>query len=504
MTNDDNTIVQENNENNADETTGLVLTTDIKELSACERHIRVAIPREEVTKYFDKEIDELEKTAYVPGFRAGKAPKKLVEKRFKKECNERVKHILISDALSQIEKDSALTPISEPDLDIDSVILTEEGPFVFEFKIEVRPEFELPNWKGIKIEKPVRVFSAKDIDVAVERLLVSYGTLETSGAPAKARDYIITKLRFEKDGKILSEADREVIRIKPVLSFQDGAIQDFDKLMIGAQPGDVVRTQTTLTVETPNPELQGAVVDAVFEIIDVQYLKLPELNADMLHKLGRFEDVGELRDAVLDSLNRQLEFEQNRRVRQQITGQLTVAANWELPPQLLRRQSEREYRRAIYELQRSGYSEQEIQGQVNYLRRNASAVTAQALKEHFILERIAEIENVTDEPEDYETEIALIAAANNTTPRRVRAHVEKAGEMDILRNQVIERKVIKLISDHAAFKEVEFPYEEGSEEAIDLLASGSHVLNEATEADLKAVQNEWHEKKKIDPNTKKP
>ena len=109
------------------------------------------------------------------------------------------------------------------------------------------------------------------------------------------------------------------------------------------------------------------------------------------------------------------------------------------------------------ELQRSGFSEEEIRAHENDLRQNSMASTAQALKEHFILERIAEEEEIDADEDDYESEIRLIAAQSSESPRRVRARLEKAGSMDVLRNQIIERKVIDVILAHATFKEV--PYE---------------------------------------------
>ena len=152
-----------------------------------------------------------------------------------------------------------------------------------------------------------------------------------------------------------------------------------------------------------------------------------------------------------------MEYEQHRRAREQITAALTVAANWELPPAMLQRQSRRELQRAVMELQRSGFSDEEIHAHENALRQNSMASTARALKEHFILERIAEDEEIDADEEDYEAEIRLIAAQSDESPRRVRARLEKSGSMDVLRNQIIERKVIERILEHATFKEV--PYE---------------------------------------------
>ena len=481
----------------------LDLTTDIQTISSCERRVKVTVPRTEIDRYYQDEYVELEKTAYVPGFRIGKAPRKLVEKRFKKDVADRVKNALVVDALTQVNEGSELTPISEPDFDYASLVLPDEGPFVFEFSIEVRPEFDLPEWKGLKLEKPVREFSTEDIDKAVDRVLTAYGDLETKEEPAEPGDYILTKLTFRSGETVLSTADEETIRIRPTLTFHDGSIEGFDKLMTGAKAGDVIKAQTTLTEDAANPEYRGKSVEAVFEIAAVKKLVVPALSESFLERLGGFDNEADFRDAVLDSLQRQLEHEQRRRARRQITESLVGSANWDLPQGLLKRQSEREFRRRIMELQRSGYSNEEIQAHANFLRQNNMAETARALKEHFILEKIAEVENVQETEADYDLEIALIAAQSGVSPRRVRAHIEKAGEMDILRNQIIERKVIDLICEHATFKETPFEFEDIDEEAIDWAAAGDpDAIAEVSEEDLKAVHKEIDEKKKIDPNTK--
>jgi trigger factor len=483
----------------------LNIGTDVQKTSACERRVKVTVPRSHVDEYFQNEYTELEKTAYVPGFRVGKAPRKLVERRFRKEISDRVKHILAVDALEQVNETADFTPISEPDIDLAALVLPEEGDFIFEFTIEVRPDFELPQWKGLKIEKPVKAFTTEDVDKAVKRVLSSYSDIEESDDPVAAGNLIETNITITSGGSVLNEVKGELVKVCPTLTFHDGSIEGFDKLATGAKKGSTLTAQFTLSADAPNEEYREKAVDIEFEIMAVKRESLPHVTDAFLQRLG-YENEADFRDTVLDSLKRQLEHEQHRRTRQQITAGLTVAATWELPPSLLKRQSDRELRRFVMELQRSGYEQDEILAQLNTIRQNTAAVTAQALKEHFILEKIAEVENIKDEPHDYDTEVALIAAQSGSSPRRVRAQIEKAGEMDILRNQIIERKVINLISENATFEEV--PFEWGQQdtatvEALDWAAAGDpSAISDASKDDLKAVHQEIDEKKRVDPNVK--
>ncbi len=450
------------------------LTLDVKvdTRSTCERHISVTIPREDIERYFDKEFSELMPSAHVPGFRPGRAPRKLVETRFRKDIADKVKGELLMDSLSQVNEDEKLAAISEPNFDLEAVEIPEEGPLTFEFDIEVRPEFELPKWKGLTIEKPVREFSDADIDQTLESILARRGRLIPHDGPAEFGDYITVNLTFKHGDKTLAEAKEEVIRIRPVLSFRDGKIEKFDTLMSGVRAGQTRQGEAVLSEDAPNEELRGQKVEATFEVLEVKKLEMPKITPELLDELGGFEDEADLRDAIRDQFARQLEYEQHRLAREQITAALTVAADWELPPAMLRRQSHRELQRAVLELQRSGFSDEEIHARENILRQNISANTARALKEHFILERIAEDEDIQVVEDDFEAEIALIAAQSGESPRRVRARLDKSGSMDVLQNQIVERKVIELILQNASFKETPYQLNRTDEEAIDYAAGG--------------------------------
>ena len=188
--------------------------------------------------------------------------------------------------------------------------------------------------------------------------------------------------------------------------------------------------------------------------MDVKRLELPRLTPELLDDIGGFSTEEDLRNAVRMDLERQQQYQQQQQARRQITTELTASADWELPPSMLKRQSERELERAVLELRRAGYSEDEILARENDLRQNSAASTARALKEHFILERIAEEEEIDVDPGDYDSEIMLIAAQSGQSVRRVRAQLEKSGMMDALRNQILERKTLELVLEHAKYKDV--------------------------------------------------
>ena len=432
----------------------------------------VAVSRDDIERYYDNEFSDMIKTAEVPGFRPGHAPRKLIETRFRKDVGDRVKGALLMDAIAQANEEESLSAISEPDLDADAIILPEDGPMTFEFDLEVRPEFDVPQWKGLKIEKPVREITDTDVDRQLEVVLSRYGKLVPHEGAAESGDYLTCNLTFKHDGKELSKAEEEVIRVRPVLSFRDGKIDDFGKLMEGVEAGQTREGKATLSEDAPNVALRGQEVTAEFEVVEVKKLELPELDSDFLATLGGYESEADLRDAIRDLLANQLQYEQRQKAREQITAALTVSADWDLPTGLLERQSRRELQRAVLELQRSGFGEEEIRAHENELRQNSNESTAKALKEHFILERIAEDQGIETTEEDLEMEMLQIAYQTGETLRRVRSRVDKGGMMDALSNQVVERKVVDLILEQATFEEVPFEFSASEAEAIDQAAGG--------------------------------
>jgi trigger factor len=262
--------------------------------------------------------------------------------------------------------------------------------------------------------------------------------------------------------------------------------------MVGVKAGDKRTAELTLTKDATNAELRGKKVEVEFDVLEVKQLKLPELTPEFLAEIGDFDSEAALREAIGKNLQRQVEYQQQRNVREQITSMLTKSADWELPQGLLERQSARELERAVMELRRSGFSETEIRARENLLRQNSASSTATALKEHFILERIAEEENVDVDDGDYDKEIFLIAMQSGESPRRVRAQLEKRGLMDVLRNQIIERKVLERVQQEAKFKDEAYEPDRPDVEAIAMAAGGGSgsVIPNVEEAKKESADDE--------------
>ena len=286
------------------------------------------MPREDIERYFDEAFTDLMDKAAVPGFRAGRAPRKLVESRFRKDIADQVKGSLLMDSMGQVCEDHDLSPISEPNFDPLAVKLPEEGPMTFEFDIEVRPEFDLPHWKGLKIERPVREFTEADIDMQLKRCWPARATWFPSKAPPSRATICRSISRSRTATRSCRATAKRSFAFGPSLSFRDGNIEKFDKLMKGVKAGETRDGQGQLTPSTAVEHgRRRKEVTAVFEVLEVKKLELPELTPQFLKRSGRLRERStNFARRSSKASNGGWNITSQQSARKQFTAALTVAA----------------------------------------------------------------------------------------------------------------------------------------------------------------------------------
>ena len=270
----------------ADEKPKLNLEVQIEKRGACERHVLVKVAREDIDRYFEEEYTKLMSSAQLPGFRQGHVPRRILESKLRKDVADKVKGNLLMESIAQVSDDELPAAISEPVFDVKAIVLPDEGPMAYEFDIEVRPEFDVPRWKGLKIDRPVREFTESEVDAALKNILARRGELVPHHGPAEPGDYVSTSLLFTYEGRKVSSADEELIRIRPTLSFRDGTIAKFDELMRGVCAGQTRVGEAQLSDDAPNADLRGKKVTATFEVKEVKRLEVPELTPHLIETLG--------------------------------------------------------------------------------------------------------------------------------------------------------------------------------------------------------------------------
>ena len=431
----------------------MTLGVEVKDIGPCKKHVKVKVPQDDIAHIRDFVLGDMKSKAAVPGFRPGKAPKDIIAKRFSRELNDEIKQKVLIGSLEQLSQDTNIEPINEPDLDVENLTIPDAGDFEYEFQVEVRPSFELPAYDQITIKRPVRETGEADINEAQTRFLEQYAELVPSDGAVEPGDSVKICAAFTYQGGTLQDHAHFTARVRSTLRFEDAEIADFDKLLTGAKAGDSRETDITISKEAENVAMRGEKVQASFKIEEVQRVKLPELNRALFQRVG-VETVDELRIEIEQALQRQTQYDQRQAVRKQVLDKITASATWELPEDLVLKQVENAMYREVLEMQQAGYTEQEIRVRENELRQHQVSMTRRAMKEHFILDKIATLENIEVTDYDIEAELHYMAMSRGENVRRLRARMEKSGVIENLAAQIRERMAVDVILSKAVFEEV--------------------------------------------------
>src|SRR5262245_23411081 len=262
-------------------------SVEMKDVGPCKKHIKVTVERGDIDKRLNEKFGELVKEANVPGFRPGKAPRSLITRRFQKDVLDQVKGEILLASLEQLAEDHDVAPLSTPSLDPSGIEIPKEGPFVYEFEVEVRPQFDLPQYRGLKLKRPVRNFTDEDVAQEEKRILARYGQLvPKEEGDAQVGDYLIVDMATRHGSDQIGTAKEITIRIDDRVVFKDGVADRFGEQVRGARAGESREVGIKLSDAVANPYLAGQAVQATLEVKDVKKMRLPELTHEFLHNFG--------------------------------------------------------------------------------------------------------------------------------------------------------------------------------------------------------------------------
>lgn len=429
------------------------LQVRISDLGACKKHVSVTVPEADIAGIRNDALAELGERAQVPGFRPGRVPRALLEKRFRTEIAGDIKQKVLLASLEQLSDEFEIEPISEPRIDVESLDIPDSGDFHYEFEVEVRPDFELPDYSGMTIRRSTGQPTEEEIAEHKEQFLASYAERLTSTEPAAPGDFIICDITCTHEGKVIREVKGYALKLMPKLNFQDAVLDGFDQLLTGAMAADSREGTVTISLQSPVVEMRGEKVQVRFDVAEVQKVQMPTIDREFCERLNA-ENEDELNELLRSSVERQMEFQQRQETRRQVLDRITASADWELPESLVRQQTENALRREILEMSQAGFTREQILARENQIRQDALETTRQALKEHFVLDKIATKEGIECEQSDIDRELLMMSFQSGEPVRRIRARMAKSGMIENLEAQLRERKAVDFILEKASFEDV--------------------------------------------------
>lgn len=411
--------------------------SSLKDSAPCVKDLAVEVPKEAVRAAFDEVYRELRRTARVPGFRVGHAPKDLIARRYSEKAREEVLDRLVRRSLAAaLKEQQRFRLVGRPH--IEEVRLTEGEPMTYRARLETAPQVPTGKYKGLKLTRPPAEVPAEEVDKTLDRLREMHAQLKPmlEPRPAAAGDFLLVDLTRKPPGKAPKRQRDALIQLE-LEKDQNGILGS----LVGMNPGE------TRTIEAPG----GTKVDV--ELKTIKTRQLPELTDEFAKSVGAFDSLEALKSSVRGDLEQRVRDAQRRGLEAQAGEELIKRWEFDVPPSLVAQHARRLLEERAEELVRRGVPPEEVESR---LKTQADAVKLEALKSvklFFILKAVADAEKIGVGEEEMRQRIRALAHNMGKPEEEVRKELEEKELLEDLAWSMIRRKVLDKILQEADIQE---------------------------------------------------
>ena len=433
----------------------------------CTATLRVEVPSDAVNSERERIFKAYASQAKIQGFRPGKAPRKVIESRFKDSISEELQERLVRKAYDEaLEKETLKVLNFGNPSDFSQ---NPDGTVSFNSILVLAPEIELPEYKGVAVKEPSADVSQEDIDKNLESLRERFAEYEDiEGRTAENGDLAVLDYTSTLDGQPLEEA---VGKSVGYLSSREGFwmkldeasfLPGFTEHLVGTKAGDDKEITITVPDDFPVAELHGKELVFSVAIKELKQAVLPDLDDELAGKLTGGKNLEELKTLVSE----QMTVEKRRKVDDykvnQIVEHFNSLVDFELPEELLRQETQSQADTLVEKGAQSGMSEEELGAQQAEIFATAGVQARTNLKTNFILQEIANAEKITVEDQELVQHLATIAQQRKENPKKFIKQLQKEGRIPGIRNSMLIGKAIDFVLEHATVEEVSGEPEESN------------------------------------------
>jgi trigger factor len=451
----------------------------VENLTPTRVKLNVEVPFEELKPSIDSAYKTVASQIQVPGFRKGKVPSRIIDQRVGRGY---VLETAINDGLNGWYQaavvESGIRPLSRPEVEITEVPdpSATDGGLKFAAEVDVRPEIELPDYAGIKVEVAAAESSEADVDKALDELRGRFGTLKSVDRPAADGDFLTIDITATIDGEEVDSAAG--------LSYQVGAgtmLEGMDEAVTGLSADEDAIFNTTLVGgDHAGEEAQVKVV-----VKAVKERELPEANDDFAQLASEFDTLAELREDLAKQAADSKIVEQGVEARDKVLDKLVELVEVPVPDSVVEEQLEAHFKEG------NGHGDGEHDTEEH--REEVRANTARAFQNEIILDAIAEKEEVNVSQNELIDYIVSTASQYGMDPNQFAQIIDQSGQVPMMVSEVRRRKALAVVLGQATVTDTEgnavdlsdFVRPGGEEEAPAAEAEAADA--EAVEADAEAT-----------------
>ncbi len=425
----------------------------VEDVSSVKKILHIEIPQEDVNREIDSAYSDLQKNAKIKGFRPGKVPRAVLERLFKKDVYEDVSSKLIQESFADAIREKDLKIVGSPK--IVPPELESRQPYKYDAEIEVNPELENIDFKGLALKKTVYEVKEEELDLQIQMLqknLAKQNTLDEF-RPVVDGDLILIDYEGFKDGKSMPEIQKTE---NFVMKLGTGRIdKSFDEQIIGMTPGATKEISVEFAADHKNPKLAGQTVQFKVILKEIREEILPEINDDFAKNFGKYQTVAELKEDIRRDLQERYQKRADQEIQEQIFNILIEKKDFDIPEVMV----EYELDGILSEIEGTFSYHNTSAEQLGLTREHLSAkyrdVAVRQVKRHLILGKIIEQEKPELPDEDLQQVYQDMAQNFGQSIDNIRKYyLENKDKLEYLKHTLLEKRAIRLIIDSAQIEEV--------------------------------------------------
>jgi trigger factor len=419
----------------------------VENVSDLTRKVTITLPADKVRKALDKAFNKLKKTVHLKGFRRGKVPMSVLEKNYGEQVRAEVGEQLVQETYFDAIEEKDLDPVVHPE--IAEVNFTDEGTFVYVAMVDVKPEIDLKDYKGLEIEKPSTEVTEAEIDEEIEALRRSHAALRSADDDhgIEVDDIAIVDFQGFHNGKAMKEVHNEDYSVD-VGTKRLG--EEFEEKLIGMKKGETTLYEIDFPGDYPNPVLAGKTVEFKVDVKDIKVRVKPELDDEFAKDIDEaHESLEDLRKAVAAELKAAKEATIEGDLNDRIMEKLIELNEFEIPERLVAYEIQEMINQTEENLKRSGMTLESAGIKMEDLVEQNKPVAEKRVRGDFLLKKIAEVEEIKLADEDIERGYQRIADEYNMTVPEVKGYFKRREEVLPFLNELLNEKILQFLRDEA-------------------------------------------------------
>ena len=432
----------------------------------CRKQVTVTVPAEQVDGSLDRSYATLRGQVALPGFRAGRVPRKILERRFGDHVIHEVTQDLVEELIREAIQELDLEIISKPELtgeDEEESGEAKKGhghahvspgePFTFSFVVDVKPSFDLPEYKGVEVARKVREIEDEDVDKVLGNAAEAKATFQPAddGDEVRADDLVAGDLKVMLGERVLVESEEVRFTVDQPLA-DSYYLEDAPDVLPGKKVGDEVALACRIGPRHADEEARGQEGEGFLTITELKHLVVPAADDELAKEHGE-ESLEAWRARIRKELEQAASTTADRDVVKDVLKKLTDEAGIELASGSVDRMQAGRLMEQARQLRMHGVPDDKAREIVAGNADQVRSEIEQDSRSWFLVEKIAEKEKIFATEEDLDRRFAEIAAEAGSTPSKVRAYLEQADLLDQLRSSILEEKVCAFLKDHAKIVE---------------------------------------------------